>query len=62
MKKLHAHDAESWLETVWQALHSFREDCIPEGEKVYDDQWSDICSAMAWIREEMALPDEVDTE
>lgn len=59
MTDLHAYDPESWLETIWQALHAYREDCIPEGEKFYDDEWSDICTAMAWIREEMGLPDEV---
>ena len=35
----------------WEALHSYREDLIPEGDEMYDDQWSDICTAMAWIDE-----------
>ena len=54
-----AHDAQSWLDCLWHALHGYREDCIPEGEQAYDDEWSDICTAMAWIREALGLPDEV---
>lgn len=42
---------QSWLEEVWAALHAFREDLIPEGDEVYDRQWDDICTAMAWITE-----------
>lgn len=45
-------DKESWFETIWDALHSYREDCIPEGEE-YDPIWDDICTAMAWISEEL---------
>ena len=51
MSDLHAQDPNSWLETVWNALHAYREDLIPEGDESYDDQWSDICTAMAWIDE-----------
>lgn len=39
------------LETVWDALHAYREDLIPEGDEAYDSQWDDICTAMAWITE-----------
>ena len=46
-------DTDSWFETIWDALHGYREDCIPEGDEAYDDQWSDICTAMAWLREEV---------
>ncbi len=52
-QSLHALDPMTWLETVWTALHGYRDDCIPEGEPTYDDHWSDICSAMAWIEEEL---------
>ena len=57
MNKLHAHDTESWLDTIWSALHAYREDCIPEGNEDYDDEWSDICTAMAWIEEQLSEPD-----
>lgn len=63
MKTLHALDAESWLATVWHALECYRGDCIPEGQDVaYDDAWSDICSAMAWIRTGLGLPDEISAD
>tara|TARA_Y100000114_G_scaffold11641_1_gene9282 strand:+ start:492 stop:671 length:180 start_codon:yes stop_codon:yes gene_type:complete len=44
------------LSIVWDALHGFREDLIPEGQdKMYDDQWDEICGAMANITEELGL-------
>lgn len=49
--ELRANDSDSWLETVWDALHAYRADLIPEGDKQYDEIWSDICTAMAWITE-----------
>jgi hypothetical protein len=52
MTELTRGDTDSWFETIWDALHGYREDCIPEGDEAYDDQWSDICTAMAWLREE----------
>jgi len=58
MNKLHAHDAESWLDTIWSALHAYRADRIPEGSADHDNEWSDICTAMAWITEELDLQDE----
>lgn len=45
-------DKNSWLETIWDALHGYREDCIP-GDEAYDHIWDDICTAMAWISEEL---------
>ncbi len=55
---LHAHDPASWLSTVWDALQGYREDCIPEHDPAYDDEWSDICGAMTWISAALGLPDE----
>ncbi len=56
------HDFEEALRWVWDALHAFREDCIPESDPMYDDQWDDICTGMAWIREGLGLPDEVEMQ
>lgn len=50
-------DKVSWLETIWDALHGYREDCIPPDEE-YDYIWNDICTAMAWIGEELNAPQE----
>lgn len=49
-------DLDESLEVVWEALHAYREDLIPEGDENYDEQWNDICTAMAWITE--ALDDQ----
>ena len=45
------YDTSSWLETVWELLHEAREDLIPEGDELYDERWSDVTTAMAWIEE-----------
>lgn len=57
MTELRANDHNTWLDTIWDALHGFREDCIPEGEPRYDDQWSEITTAMAWITETLTGED-----
>ena len=44
---------KSNLQIIWNALHSYREDCIPEGDLLYDDQWDQICTAMAHIENEL---------
>ena len=48
-------DRASWLETIWDALHCHRENSIPEGDKMFDREWDDICTAMAWVTEEMGM-------
>ena len=55
MTELHALDPNTWVETVWDALHAYREDLIPEGDEMYDDQWDDICSEMGWISETLGV-------
>lgn len=47
-------DPDSWISTVWNALEGYRGDCIPEGDEDYDAEWGDICTAMAWIEEEVS--------
>jgi hypothetical protein len=55
-------DRESWVNTIWEALHCHRENNIPEGKGANDEQWDEICTAMAWIREELGLPDETEAQ
>ena len=43
------YDITEELETVWDALHAYREDLIPEGDEQYDDLWGDICTSMSRI-------------
>ena len=47
-----ANDTRSQLDLIWSALHFYRAYGIPEGDKANDDQWSDLCSAMAYISED----------
>lgn len=43
------------LTIIWNALHSYREDCIPENDPTYDDEWDQICTHMAWIHEALGI-------
>lgn len=43
------------IEVVWDALFCFRENCIPEGEPQYDTKWSDLCTTMHKIEEELEI-------
>ena len=43
------------LEKIWNALEFYREHGIPEGDSEYDEEWSDICITMAWIKEDLEL-------
>ena len=56
MIELTENNKVSWTETVWNALQGFREDCISTD----DEQWDEICTAMAWITEELGY--EFDTD
>ena len=47
------------LDVIWMALWNYREDSIPEGNEMYDDEWSDITTAMAWIEEDLGITTEV---
>jgi len=47
------------LEVIWMALWNYREDSIPEGDEMHDDEWSDITTAMAWITEDLGITTEV---
>ncbi len=48
-------DTNSQLETIWNALFTYRENLIPEGEPQNDEAWSEITTAMAFITEDLAL-------
>ena len=39
------------LSRIWEVLHTYREDSIPEGIDNNDEEWDDICYAMARIKE-----------
>jgi hypothetical protein len=60
MSNLTYFDKETWLSVMWEALFAHREKNIPEGVDTHDREWDDICTAMAWVREELGLPDTAD--
>ena len=45
------------LDVIWGALWNYREKCIPEGILQNDQEWSDICTHMAWIAEGLGIVD-----
>ena len=50
--ELRANDSDSWLETIWDALHAYHEDLISSSDDEMNEKiWDDICTAMAWITE-----------
>ena len=50
------NDTPAQLDLIWQALEAYREDLIPEGrDDAYDAEWSDICTAMWWITEDLGF-------
>ena len=51
-------DERRGLDTLWNALWTYREDNIPEGDVMYDSEWDDICFAMARIKESLGLEDQ----
>ena len=40
----------SWLNTIWNALEVWHGDELDPEDR---EQWDDICTAMAWIAEEL---------
>lgn len=56
-----AFDPKSWLNTVWDALLVWQDVHRDSGKtEEWDDasyarQWDDICTAMAWISEELGV-------
>lgn len=54
---LRANDKQTWMNTIWNALYEYRDNWITEGVEDNDAEWSDICTAMAWLEEELELSD-----
>ena len=45
------------LDFIWDRLDGYREDCIGEkhNDASYDEEWDEICTAMAWIEDACGL-------
>jgi hypothetical protein len=52
MSKLNANDKATWIKTIWDALDDHRETCDLLNAPI---DWDDICTAMAWIAEDMEV-------
>ena len=48
------------LKLIWNALEFYREHGIPEGSKEYDEEWNEICTNMAWIKENLGFFNEAE--
>jgi hypothetical protein len=55
MSKLNANDKATWIKTIWDALDDHRETCNLLNAPIDDAAWDDICTAMAWIAEDMEV-------
>ena len=58
MANLTSNDVNSWLETVWEALWEWQdahEGRAAVGTETYEQRWDDICTAMAWLAEELEV-------
>ena len=48
------------LKLIWNALEFYREHGIQEGSKEYDEEWNEICTNMAWIKENLGFFNEAE--
>ena len=49
-------DTVQSLDFIWDKLHGYRDELIPDcGDSGYDEEWDDICTAMTWIEDECGL-------
>ncbi len=55
IKGLKMHDVKQQIDIIWDALEAYRSDLIPEGDPQFDEIWSDICTAMAVIEEDLKV-------
>ena len=56
--KLTALDKEAWLSTIWTALEEWQDEYegrAAVGTDTYEQRWDDICTAMAWLAEELEV-------
>ena len=41
------------LEVIWDAMHEWQDLMENHGLKDIEERWDDICTAMAWIKEDL---------
>ena len=55
---LTANNKAAWLSTIWTALEEWQDEYegrAAVGTDTYEQRWDDICTAMAWIAEELEV-------
>lgn len=56
MPNLTSNNVGSWFDIIWEALHEWQdahEGRAAVGTETYEERWDDICTAMAWLAEEL---------
>jgi hypothetical protein len=59
--KLTANNKAAWLSTIWKALDEWQdahEGRNAAGGETFEARYDDICTAMAWIAEELGVEQE----
>lgn len=56
--ELTRHNLQAQFDTIWDALDAYAENCYTRDEhgeidEEYRSEWDDICTVMAWWREEL---------
>ena len=55
---LHRAASHASLSTIWEALEEWQDEYegrAAVGTDTYEQRWDDICTAMAWIAEELEV-------
>jgi len=55
--RLTHNDRASWIAIIWDVINGTSE--VNEGRNE-DEEWDDVCTAMAWIMEEIGVRNELD--
>jgi hypothetical protein len=55
MEGIRPMNGKECLEVIWNALHAYREDTIPEGMGDNDNKWNAICEAMSHLHETLNI-------
>ena len=59
--KLTSLDKAVWLSTIWTALEEWQDEYegrAAVGTDTYEQRWDDICTAMAWLAEDLDVNQE----
>ncbi len=56
MTEITRSNTKGQLELIWEALQGYRSSyLVEENCKEADEEWDEICTAMAWIAEDLGV-------